>query len=122
MLRYEAAKRIEVEHDAELEERERLQQERMERVGKATNALEGPAGAGNKSGEWKHSASGLEWVIMEEDQEEQIEREIAAESGDSDMDVEVMGNSQQDEEENFTKGRVCEGCVWWWECVGCGCV
>ena len=104
-MRYEAAKRIEVEHDAELEERQRLQQERMERAGKV-NAVEdgGTGGSSNKSGEWKHSASGLEWVVMEEDEEERIEREIAADS-DSDLDVEVVQNSQQDEEENFTKGK-----------------
>lgn len=56
------------------------------------------------AGQWKLSDSGLEWVVLEETEEERIEKELQHDS-DSDLDVEVMPNPSQDEEENFTKGQ-----------------
>lgn len=59
MLRYEAAKRIEVEHDEELEERERLQQERAIKASKVghNNGPGATTQGANQSGESWHFTS-----------------------------------------------------------------
>ena len=54
LIRYEAARRIEEEHDAKLEEKEQQKKEQRKN-------------AHNKSGEWKESESGIEWIAGDKD-------------------------------------------------------
>ena len=97
-MRYEAARRIEEEHDAKLEEREKLKQRRKLEQKHAKNCQ-------NKSGEWKESDSGLEWIAIPWDPEEEIAAEC---NSDNNCDFDVIPNPDEEENIDFTEGE-CSG-------------
>ena len=58
---HDAARLMEEEHDAEMEEREQMRDGRTTSGSQASQASEN---SHDKSGEWKESESGLEWVVI----------------------------------------------------------
>ena len=114
---------MEEAHDAELEEREQM----AETPG-STNQNSTHPDPHNKSGEWRESEAGLEWVVIPMDKDEDDPDKILKRGGtlrealknhynkdhfdededddkDSD-DLEILPTSQE-EDENFTKGQIC---------------
>ena len=107
-LRFEAAKIIEEEHDAELEERDRQNQELAVRAATSDSA------AVNESGEWLECDSGIQWVAIGTVASDDIvsggKTKTSVVSGLSDDcgssaagDFQILTGSQGDDE-NFTKG------------------
>lgn len=93
-VRVEAAKKFEEEHDRQLEEKKRRKEELRSQRGSPQKP---PGGAHNKSGQWKESDSGLEWVMNPEE-------EKTNEDDSMNDSTEVSVPSSQEEEEDFTKG------------------
>ncbi|KAK2147650.1 hypothetical protein LSH36_543g04009 [Paralvinella palmiformis] len=115
---HDAARLMEEAHDAELEEREQ-----MSEVHLSTNESVSQSDTHNKSGEWKESEAGLEWVVIPMDKSDEDPDAILKRGGtlrealknhynkdhfddeDDDKesdDLEIMPTSQE-EDENFTK-------------------
>lgn len=100
---------MELEHDEELEQRERNKKDKeRDRV----KMLRGENDLHEKSGEWRESEVGLEWVVIpiddlqaKKDKLEALEDIDSRSSGDTSNDLEVIPGSQ-DEDETFTKGML----------------
>ena len=91
--RFECAQRLEEEQD---QEREAARKREKERNGTPSGypGENDEVEPGEKSGEWRESDSGLEWVVIPMDQQ----------SNDSSEELEILPSSQ-DEDEDFTKGK-----------------
>jgi hypothetical protein len=87
--RFECAQRLEEEQD---QEREAARKREKERNNGGSMGEFDELEPGEKSGEWRESESGLEWVVIPMDQQ----------SNESSEDLEILPSSQ-DEDENFTK-------------------
>jgi hypothetical protein len=111
---------MEQEHDAEMEEREQMRNERPTH-GSQTSA--GTEDSHDKSGEWKESESGLEWVVIPMETEEPgdvLEKggtlrealqnhydqdNFDENQSDQDSDELDLIPASQEDDENFTKGQ-----------------
>ena len=103
MARFDAAERLEAEQALD---HEQLKKEKDKKTD--GNGGQDP----NASGQWHESESGLEWVVIPEDERGANGREtgivdideVMSQSSDDDDNMDLLPGSQE-EDENFTKGN-----------------
>ncbi|ELT99924.1 hypothetical protein CAPTEDRAFT_225551 [Capitella teleta] len=99
-LRLEAAKKFEVEHDRELDEKKKRKEEKRSYGSNQKMNV-------RKSGQWKESDSGLEWIVNPGDEEEAAEdgeeKEDREEEEERGLEDDPLVPSSQEEQEDLTK-------------------
>ena len=101
VARFEAAERLEAEQAADHEQLKKAEQKKKQDADGGQDA--------DASGLWRESESGLEWVVIPEDERgkngrTREEEDAFGNSSDDDDDIDLLGGSQE-EDENFTKGE-----------------
>ena len=91
----EAARKIEEEHDAKMEEKE-LQKKEQRRTERALQ---------NKSGEWKESDSGLEWIANSRIEDDSVDDDnFPPAPSDRSFDDSAHPAEEEEEKTDFTEG------------------
>ena len=103
MQHHDAARRVEEEHDQEMDQRNKVHSKTAGGStgvdGATDNSMNEEA---EQSGVWQESEAGLEWVVIP--QADKPDDDGKDDNGDNDDDELRIQTSSQDDDENVTKG------------------
>ena len=104
MQHHDAARRVEEEHDQEMDQRNKVHSKNAGRSTVINSTTDNSVNEeAEQSGVWQESEAGLEWVVIPNDKSDDNGKEDAADNEDEELRIQT---SSQDDDENVTKGRL----------------